>query len=278
MEEVIFFSDTHISKFTGLFHKEAFYTGAKLINRRLKANPNAIVLHLGDITDSGTYEDFLFSQKILNDSFPDVNINYIPGNHDMRNIGDQLWSEFFGERQFIIDTRENGGNLVILGIDSSEPDENIGRIGDRGIEAIAVLGAYPDELFVTLALRDFEIQTSILQAVYVVEWSYNYHHYGVVVHTDPSGIGFFLVGQSDDGDSDLDQWDVCSGTYDPDADTITWELSKEAVGHPPPAGRLTNTQAHTHLRFTTESGLPRGDLFKDLTHNAKSVQDYTIKY
>ncbi|MHA2237574.1 MAG: metallophosphoesterase family protein [Candidatus Hodarchaeales archaeon] len=153
MEEVIFFSDTHISKFTGLFHKDAFYTGAKLINRRLKANPKAMLLHLGDITDSGTYEDFLFSQKILNESFPSVDIRPIPGNHDMRNIGDQLWSEFFGERQFLIDTRENGGNLLILAIDSSEPDENTGRIGDRGIEAIAELGAYPDDLIKVLCFH-----------------------------------------------------------------------------------------------------------------------------
>lgn len=153
VEEVIFFSDTHISKFTGLFHKDAFYTGAKLINRRLKANPDAMVLHLGDITDSGTYEDFLLSQKILNESFPNIDINSIPGNHDMRNIGDQLWSEFFGERQFLIDTRDNGGNLLILAIDSSEPDENIGRIGDRGIEAIAELGAYPDDLVKVLCFH-----------------------------------------------------------------------------------------------------------------------------
>jgi len=36
-EEVIIFSDTHISKFTGLFHKRAFKTGARMINERLRA-------------------------------------------------------------------------------------------------------------------------------------------------------------------------------------------------------------------------------------------------
>lgn len=153
-EEVIIFSDTHISKFTGLFHKRAFSTGVRMINDRLRKNPNAILLHLGDITDSGTYEDFEYSTKLLKRNFPKVNKFFIiPGNHDMRNIGDKLWNDFFGERQFFVDTRKFGGNMIILGIDSSEPDENIGRIGDRGIEAIAELGSYPDNLVKVLCFH-----------------------------------------------------------------------------------------------------------------------------
>ncbi|MFX1515256.1 MAG: metallophosphoesterase family protein [Promethearchaeota archaeon] len=146
-EEVIIFSDTHISKFTGLFNKKAFRTGAKLIKDLLKANPTAYLLHLGDITDSGTYEDFVYAKKLLDANFSAFeNFLKLTGNHDMRNIGDKLWKDFFGERQFFIDTTKNGGNMVILGIDSSEPDENIGRIGDRGIEAIYELQNYSDDL------------------------------------------------------------------------------------------------------------------------------------
>jgi 3',5'-cyclic AMP phosphodiesterase CpdA len=145
-EQLIIFSDTHISKFTGLFHRQAFEMGAKSINERLKKNPKSKLLHLGDITDSGTYEDFEFSKVVLTNSFPDHEIHTIPGNHDMRNIGDQLWKDFYGERQFYIDTRDSGGNMVILGIDSAEPDENIGRIGDRGIEAISEFIAIPDDV------------------------------------------------------------------------------------------------------------------------------------
>ena len=152
-EQLIIFSDTHISKFTGLFHRQAFEMGAKLINERLKMNPNAKLLHLGDITDSGTYEDFEFSKVVLTNSFPDHEIYTIPGNHDMRNIGDQLWKDFYGERQFHIDTRESGGNMVILGIDSAEPDENTGRIGDRGVEAIAELVSIPDDVFKILCFH-----------------------------------------------------------------------------------------------------------------------------
>lgn len=144
-EAIIFFSDTHISKYTGLFNKRAFKIGAKLIKDRLKKHPNALLLHLGDVTDSGTYEDFVYAQKTFNINIPQDNLHVIPGNHDMRNIGDKLWRDFFGDRQFLIDTRESGGNLIILGLDSAEPDENTGRIGDRGIEAIAELGTYPDD-------------------------------------------------------------------------------------------------------------------------------------
>jgi len=136
----------------------------------------------------------------------------------------------------------------------------------------------PDDLSITLELRDFESQTRMLQAVYVVEWSYNNNHYGVAVHTDPQGIGDFLVGKSEDGDSIFDRWDICYGTHDEDSNTITWTVSKETVGNPPPLSRLTNIQPHTHLRFTTESGLPRMDLLKDLSGNAKSIKDYTVEY
>jgi 3',5'-cyclic AMP phosphodiesterase CpdA len=153
-EEVIIFSDSHISKFTGLFNKKAFETGVKLINGLLEENPNAYLLHLGDITDSGTYEDFVYAKKLLDRHFSKINHFYtLTGNHDMRNIGDKLWRDFFGERQFLIDTTKNGGNMIILGIDSSEPDENIGRIGDRGLEAIYELAAYPDDILKVLCFH-----------------------------------------------------------------------------------------------------------------------------
>lgn len=153
-EEVIIFSDSHISKYTGLFNKKAFGTGVQLIQGLLKDNLNPYLLHLGDITDSGTYEDFVYAKKLLDKNFSNVgNFYTLTGNHDMRNIGDKLWKDFFGERQFLIDTTKNGGNMIILGIDSSEPDENIGRIGDRGLEAICELQTYPDDLIKVLCFH-----------------------------------------------------------------------------------------------------------------------------
>ena len=153
-EEVIIFSDSHISKFSGLFNTKVFKTGVKLIKGLLADNPNAYLLHLGDITDSGTYEDFVFAKKLMDRNFSKVDrLNFLAGNHDMRNIGDKLWKDFFGERQFFIDTTKDGGNMIILGIDSSEPDENIGRIGDRGLEAIYELHTYPDDIVKVLCFH-----------------------------------------------------------------------------------------------------------------------------
>ncbi|MFW9997994.1 MAG: metallophosphoesterase family protein [Candidatus Odinarchaeota archaeon] len=155
-EEIILFSDSHISKFTGMFNEKAFNKGISMIKDCLNANSEALLIHLGDITDSGTYEDFVYSKELINEHFGNLGPERfftIPGNHDMRNIGDKLWMEFFGERQFFIDTRKNGGNMVILGLDSAEPDENIGKIGDRGIEAIHELSAYPDDLIKVLCFH-----------------------------------------------------------------------------------------------------------------------------
>lgn len=143
--KLLIFSDTHISKFSGLFHKKAFLAGVMYLAAKLKKSPNSLLFHLGDITDSGTYEDFEYSVNMITKAFkqngiPDVleRMHAIPGNHDLRNIGDQLWKEFYGSRHFFIHTQEfnTGCNLAILGIDSSEPDANTGRIGDRGIEEI----------------------------------------------------------------------------------------------------------------------------------------------
>ncbi|WP_455462852.1 metallophosphoesterase family protein [Candidatus Hodarchaeum mangrovi] len=153
IEQVFIFSDTHISKFTGMFNEKIFKMGVKILNEELKSNPKAYLLHLGDISDSGTFEDFVYARDIIQNSFPDKEVYYLSGNHDMRNIGYQLWRDFFGERQFLIDTRDNGGNLVILGIDSSEPDADHGRIGDRGIEAICELATYPDDVIKMLCFH-----------------------------------------------------------------------------------------------------------------------------
>ena len=52
---IVVWSDSHISKFTGVFHEEAFKLGVRNIVEILYKDPNTIVLHLGDVTDSGTF-------------------------------------------------------------------------------------------------------------------------------------------------------------------------------------------------------------------------------
>ena len=150
--KIIVFSDLHISKFTGFFHEEAFTNGIRSIAREVKNHPETILINLGDITDQGTYEDYIYANTLITGAFTtegvkNPKIHYIPGNHDFRNIGMELWEDLYGPRHFFIDTTKNGGNVVILGIDSVEPDANTGRIGRRGREAILEkLSPYPDEI------------------------------------------------------------------------------------------------------------------------------------
>lgn len=156
---LIVFSDLHVSKFSGYFHEEAFTNGIMSIAQKMKKNPNTIILNLGDITDQGTIEDYNYANALITGTFAkygaeDPIIHYLPGNHDFRNIGMEIWRDLYGSRHFFLDTTKEGGNVVILGIDSVEPDANSGRIGSRGRDEIfARLISYPDEIVKILAFH-----------------------------------------------------------------------------------------------------------------------------
>jgi len=49
----------------------------------------------------------------------------IPGNHDARNVGYVHFERLFGERQSLIDLDD----VILVGVDSSEPDLNDGQVG-----------------------------------------------------------------------------------------------------------------------------------------------------
>ncbi|MFX0171359.1 MAG: metallophosphoesterase family protein [Candidatus Hodarchaeota archaeon] len=163
--KIITFSDLHISKFSGFFNEEAFKTGIMNIANELKSYPEAIVLNLGDITDEGTYEDYTYANMLINGAFSTFGIknpviHYLPGNHDFRNIGMEIWKEYYGFRHFFIDTTIHEGNVVILGIDSVEPDTNSGRIGNRGIEAILTkFSPFPDDVVKILCFHHHLVPT-----------------------------------------------------------------------------------------------------------------------
>lgn len=156
---IIVFSDLHISKFSGYFHEEAFTNGIMSIAQEMRRYPEIILLNLGDITDQGTIEDYNYANALIKGTFATHGveqpiIHYIPGNHDFRNIGREIWHDLYGSRHFFIDTTKKGGNVVILGIDSVEPDANNGRIGARGQDEIfARLASYPDDVIKILTFH-----------------------------------------------------------------------------------------------------------------------------
>lgn len=85
--------------------------------------PDVLVV-TGDITDNGYQHEYDKAMEFL-DRFQAKNRLVVPGNHDARNEGDVLFEDFFGTRfPFYEDD-----DVVILGIDSSQPDLDDGHVG-----------------------------------------------------------------------------------------------------------------------------------------------------
>ncbi len=123
---ILVFSDTHIG---GKFNNEMFEKGVNLINQ----TDADFYLFTGDLTDQGTLQEYKdATEKFL----PKIKkpVLYVPGNHDVKNVGDLLWEEFLGPRYFVHVDEEK--KVKILGLDSNEPDKNTGRIGEKGIKRI----------------------------------------------------------------------------------------------------------------------------------------------
>jgi 3',5'-cyclic AMP phosphodiesterase CpdA len=85
--------------------------------------PTAVVVS-GDLTDAGYRQEFETAAEYIR-RFRCENVMVIPGNHDSRNVGYVHFERLFGERYSCIDFQD----AVMVGIDSSEPDLNDGRVG-----------------------------------------------------------------------------------------------------------------------------------------------------
>jgi 3',5'-cyclic AMP phosphodiesterase CpdA len=85
--------------------------------------PAAVVVS-GDLTDAGYRQEYARAAEYV-DSIRCENLMIIPGNHDSRNVGYLHFERLFGERY---STMKFDGAIVV-GVDSSEPDLNDGRVG-----------------------------------------------------------------------------------------------------------------------------------------------------
>lgn len=125
---LVIISDTHISDTATNFNKDIFLRGVEAINQIKHVDH---LIHLGDITDSGTKAEYECACQLFDRLRPELRqkLVSIPGNHDSKNVGDRLYEQFISDtRDFTI---ELPGNSVILGLDSTEPDEDTGEIGFR---------------------------------------------------------------------------------------------------------------------------------------------------
>jgi 3',5'-cyclic AMP phosphodiesterase CpdA len=95
-----------------------------------RANPATVVVS-GDLTDAGYREEFEQAAEYI-DRIECENIMVIPGNHDSRNVGYVHFERLFGERQSVIDLED----VILVGVDSSEPDLNDGQVGREHYEFI----------------------------------------------------------------------------------------------------------------------------------------------
>jgi 3',5'-cyclic AMP phosphodiesterase CpdA len=85
--------------------------------------PTAVVVS-GDLTDAGYRQEFEQAAEYVG-RFRCENLMVIPGNHDSRNVGYIHFERLFGERYSVIEFDE----AIMVGVDSSEPDLNDGRVG-----------------------------------------------------------------------------------------------------------------------------------------------------
>ncbi|MEW6636682.1 MAG: metallophosphoesterase family protein [Actinomycetota bacterium] len=86
-------------------------------------NPTAVVVS-GDLTNAGYRQEFETAAEYVR-QFRCEHVMVIPGNHDSRNVGYLHFERLFGERYSVLDFEE----AVMVGVDSSEPDLNDGRVG-----------------------------------------------------------------------------------------------------------------------------------------------------
>lgn len=83
-----------------------------------------VVVATGDLTDNGYYLEFLQVASYLSNIESPLVV--VPGNHDARHVGYETFEEILGEKRNTINVNDE---LQVIGLDSSEPDLDDGKIG-----------------------------------------------------------------------------------------------------------------------------------------------------
>lgn len=107
--------------------------------------PDAVIIS-GDLTDEGFRQQYKSAQTYLA-SIKCPNVLVVPGNHDSRNVGYVHFEELLGPRHKILHLP----GLTIVGVDSSEPDIDSGRIGREQYGWLEE--AFSDDCFKIFALH-----------------------------------------------------------------------------------------------------------------------------
>lgn len=114
-------------------------------------NPDLIVV-AGDITSLGYLEDYNQAREFLYELNSIAETYVVPGNHDSCNVGLVHFRKLIGERRFVATDKKE--DIVLIGLDSSEPDIHDGKIGFDQIEWLNdVLNRIPRDRFTAVTFH-----------------------------------------------------------------------------------------------------------------------------
>jgi len=137
---IVHLSDTHVG--SSFFLPNLLERAIDEIN---EMEPDAVVM-TGDLTDEGFRQQYRSAQSYLfRIKCPQRLV--VPGNHDSRNVGHIHFEELIGPRDSVIHLP----GITIVGVDSSEPDLDSGRIGRESYAWLEE--AFRDENFKIFALH-----------------------------------------------------------------------------------------------------------------------------
>ena len=102
-KRIVLISDTHISTDNNpSFNSVMLGKGIEEIKKYQDVD---YIFHLGDLTHDGTYLEYQHALDLIR-RLDNDNFYIIPGNHDARNVGYELFEEFFGSRRFEIEDED----------------------------------------------------------------------------------------------------------------------------------------------------------------------------
>ena len=111
-------SDIHCNYGTD-FNEKVFDKAVSILNK-FDAD---LVFISGDLTTDGLLHEYELAKEKLKKI--EGKLAIVPGNHDERNLGWKLFPEFFGGTDFI----HTYDDIALVGLASSEPDRDYGRLG-----------------------------------------------------------------------------------------------------------------------------------------------------
>lgn len=119
----------------------------RVVDELNETKPDIVVV-TGDLTDMGFRQEFRQAQRLL-DRIQCESRMVLMGNHDARNVGDEHFAELFGDRGG--ELRFNG--VRVLGVDSTEPDLDSGRVGRERYRWMEERFAQADDEFRVVAMH-----------------------------------------------------------------------------------------------------------------------------